>query len=128
MGAILVGVYYLLEALEPKFMPIFGSIVIYIGSLFFATVSYFTTYALYQKHTGIAVFNSSTPQTFNIQVGGGQYAPYAQWDLKCSDGASLSGGVPFSGQLNVSSFGTSCTLEMTSSSNGWKRNTWRGFG
>ena len=72
-------------------------------------------------------FSPNAAQPLSITTGGGEYAPYAKWELKCSDGALMSGGVPFSEYVHVTS-GASCTLKMTASNNGWKRNHWKGFG
>ena len=61
---------------------------------------------------------AAAAKMYNTEVG---------WDLSCSDGASLSGGAPFTGSLNVAG-GSTCTLSMTDSyGDGWNYASWEGF-
>ena len=70
----------------------------------------------------------SPSSTFSITVSGGSWQSEVGWILSCTDGATLSGGNPFSGSVSTAGGGT-CTLTMTDSfGDGWNGAQWVGIG
>lgn len=67
----------------------------------------------------------STPVvTTSVDVVGSSASTSAQWDISCHDGASLSGGVPYSGSFAAHS-ASECRLTMRD--DGLGGFTWNGF-
>eukprot|EP00966_Prymnesium_polylepis_P151763 3505969-Prymnesium_polylepis.1 len=74
----------------------------------------------------LAVPGASSAES--ITVSGGSYPGEVSWALSCSDGASASGGNPYTGNITVAG-GATCTLAMSDSyGDGWNGALWSGFG